>query len=258
MSSHSPPSLQGAQVLITRPAGTGQALARKVRARGGQPRLLPGMALRALPEDAARRSLEAARAMDDVLIFTSPAAVRFAARLGPLTTPARVLAVGHGTLRALHRAGVQVAQAPPRDRQHSEGLLAHPALQQLAGRSVALVTAPGGRGRLDAELRRRGATLRAVHVYTRKPPRMTRRHHAMLAALGSDAWLLVTSAQAMHGLLDALPELPRRRLLGCRIVVSSARLAALARQAGFAQPVCAASAQAHDLLVALAAARAAS
>lgn len=183
------------------------------------------------------------------MIFTSPAAVRFAVRLAPLATRARVLAVGHGTLRALRDAGVRDAQAPARDRQHSEGLLGHPWLQAPEGRRVALVTAPGGRGVLAAQLRRRGAHVRNVHVYARVRPRLTRRHHAILTGLGSRAWLLLTSGQALENLLEVLPDIPRKRLLACRAVVSSPRLAKLADTAGFTgPPLRAVSAQSDALL----------
>ncbi|MEN6538749.1 MAG: uroporphyrinogen-III synthase, partial [Mizugakiibacter sp.] len=50
--------LAGATVAITRPAGSGGALARRVRALGGAPLLLPGLSLRGAEDaDAARRAL---------------------------------------------------------------------------------------------------------------------------------------------------------------------------------------------------------
>ncbi|WP_187300657.1 uroporphyrinogen-III synthase, partial [Mizugakiibacter sediminis] len=100
--------LAGAAVAITRPAGTGDALARRVRALGGTPLRLPGLALRAAEDaETARRTLRAALRAD-VAVFTSPAAVRYAARLTPLrfARACVVIGVGAGTARALRRAGV--------------------------------------------------------------------------------------------------------------------------------------------------------
>lgn len=138
-SSRKTPDLHGRIVVITRPAGTASALARKVRALGGVPLRLPGMGLRAAPDaDAVRASMRAALA-DELMVFTSPAAVRHAAALLPLRTAACVLAVGQGTAQALRRHGVAAPLAPRR--QDSEGLLELPQLQSLRGRRVALIGA---------------------------------------------------------------------------------------------------------------------
>lgn len=238
--------LRGRVVIITRPAGTAAALARTVRGRGGVPLLLPGLSLRGIDgaADALRDALR-----DDVLVFTSPAAVRFAARLAPLKTPATVLAVGGGTARALRRHGL-AAQAP--QRQDSEGLLGLPATQHLRGKRVALIGAPGGRGLLREQLAARGARLREAHVYQRVPPRLDRRHAVAVMALPRSARLLLSSAEALHNLMTCLPPPARARLQTVVAVVSSERLAAAARAAGFARIVQAASAGAGDLLAAAA------
>src|SRR6185312_13031067 len=74
MASHR--SLRGTRIAITRPAGAGGAWASRVRALGGTPLLLPGSSLRAAPDAAAaRKALRTALACD-IVIFTSPAAVR--------------------------------------------------------------------------------------------------------------------------------------------------------------------------------------
>ena len=83
--------LAGTRVAITRHAGSGGALARQVRALGGTPLLLPGSSLHAAPDQAqARAELRDALAAG-VAIFTSPAAVRFARRLGPLHAAHKML-----------------------------------------------------------------------------------------------------------------------------------------------------------------------
>lgn len=249
--------LAGATVAITRPAGTGGALARRVRALGGVPLRLPGLSLRAAEDvEAARRALRAALRAD-VAVFTSPAAVRHAARLAPLrfARATVVIGVGAGTARALHRAGVARAQHPAA-RQDSAGALALPGLENVRGRRIVLIGAPGGRGLLDEELARRGATLLHAHVYRRVPPRLTRRHLAALAAVPGPLYVLLSSAEALAQLRAALPPPAWSRLAGGTAVVSSARLAAAARRAGFAAIAQARSALAADLLAAAAAAHA--
>ena len=124
--------------------------------------------LRLRSDDAARAALRIALDASRVL-FTSPVAVRAAAALlefRPRSDQAWI-AVGSGTARALRRAGVECVQSPAR--MDSEGLLELPALQQLAGIDVGLVTAPEGRGLLAASLRERGARLLRADVYAREP-----------------------------------------------------------------------------------------
>lgn len=238
-------NLQGRTVVITRPAGTAAALARQVRLRGGVPLLLPGLALRAVDDpEATRRAL--CEALDaELLLFTSPAAVRFAARLTALRTRADVFAVGQGTARALRRYGLH-AQAPSK-RQDSEGVLALPALTQLHSRRVALVGAAGGRGVLREQLAARGATLQEVHVYRRVAPRQDQRRVDALLHLPASACVLLSSAEALQH-LQQLPAPAWQRLCAAIAVVSSERLADAARKAGFTRIVQASSALSADLL----------
>ncbi|TAL75359.1 MAG: uroporphyrinogen-III synthase [Rhodanobacter sp.] len=238
-------ALAGRTIVITRPAGTAGGLVRRVRAAGGIPVLLPGLSLRGLGDAAALRAALA----DEVLVFTSPAAVRFAARLAPLRTRALVLAVGHGTARALARLGV-AALVPAR--QDSEGVLGLEATQHLAGRRVALIGAPGGRGVLREQLVSRGAQLRELHVYCRVPPRLDRRHAAAIDRLPRSARVLLSSAEALGHLMHLLPPVARAHLCAAVAVVSSERLAQAAQEAGFRRSVLAASANAADLLAAAA------
>nr|WP_233523551.1 uroporphyrinogen-III synthase [Dyella solisilvae] len=251
----SPPSvespLHGRIVVITRPAGTGSSMARQVRRRGGVPLLLPGLALRGA--DDAAGAAEALRAAldDDVLVFTSPAAARFAARLAPLRTDAVVLAVGLGTARVLRRLGVHEPLAPE-SRQDSEGLLAHPALAQLHGKRVTLVGAPGGRGVLGEALAMRAARLHELHVYRRAPPRWQRRQLDAVRALPVDARVLLSSAEALDNLRTGLPADAFAALRRTVAVASSERLAQAARAAGFEHIALAASAVGEDMLAAAA------
>lgn len=240
-------ALEGRVIVITRPAGTASAFARQVRARGGMPLLLPGLALRA-SEDAgqARAQLREALRADPLLLFTSPAAVRFAAALAPLRTRATVLAVGQGTAAALRRHGLTV-QAPTRQ-QDSEGLLDLPALRDVCDRGVALIGAPGGRGLLQQRLVDGGARLREVWVYRRAAPRLDRRHVEAVCRLRSGARVLLSSAQALANLHDALPPEAWLRLCAAVAIASSERLEAAAREAGFRHVRRAASAMPADLL----------
>ena len=240
--------LCGRVVVITRPAGTAAALARKVRRLGGVPLLLPGLALRGVADEAVACEALQAALQGDVLIFTSPAAARFAAALAPLQTTATVLAVGHGTARALRRHGIPASLTP--SRQDSEGLLEHPALQSLRGCRVGLIGAAGGRGLLREQLAARGAQLHELHVYQRAGPRLARRHVDALMQLPPSARVLLSSAEALQNLYRLLPSAAWARLSAATAVVSSERLATVACNTGFSHITLADSALSADLLAA--------
>jgi uroporphyrinogen-III synthase len=241
--------LQGRVVVITRPAGTAASLVRQVGAAGGTPLRLPGLSLRAVDDAATRlalgRALSAAR-----VIFTSPAAVRHAARLRTLAMPGMAIGVGQGTCDALRRAGVTWPLAPAR--QDSEGVLALPVLQDLAGCRVALIGATGGRGLLREVLAARGAVLEEVHVYRRVPPRLDRRHVDAVRTLVPADRVLWSSIEAIANVQAQLPADAWRRLCEATAVVSSERVRAAAEHAGFGRWVVARSARPADLLAAAA------
>ena len=247
---HAP--LGGASVIVTRPAGTGAAFARRARALGGEPVTLPGLALRAADDAAAARQALAAARRADVVVFVSPAAVRYAWRLLPTLAFARrirVCTVGTATAQALRRRGVTDVLTPTTT-QDADGLLAMPALARLRGLTVALVGAPGGRDTLPNAVRRRGATLLRADVYRRAAPRWTRRHYAALDTAPKPRLLMISSAEALAHIATRLPAGLVLALRDAETVVSSLRLAHLAREHGFSRVHVARSALAGDMLAA--------
>ena len=249
MSPHAaPPKLHGCYVISLRPVG-GHAPLRRAAATLGA-RTLALSPWRIAPRDDAetRRALrDALRA--DTVVFTSPAAVRAASALQALR-PRRGqawLAVGAGTASALRRAGIDDVQAPAR--MDSEGLLDLPALRDVRGRTIALVTAPGGRGVIAQALQARGATLQRADVYARVPVSPAAAAVARLRTLGSTPLLLaLSSGEALLGVLAALPSDAATRLRGARVLAASERLATLARDHGFGDVVVAADARPRSLL----------
>ena len=242
-----PSSLSGCTVVVTRPAGTGAALSRAARARGGSAISLPGAALRGPADPAAARVALARAAGADAGVVTSPAAVRFALALRPRWRPRRgttVYAVGPATARALARRGI--AARAPDGRYDSEGVLA--ALAAGAPRTAAVVGAPGGRGVIGDTLRARGAAVAMVDVYRRLPARIDRRHLDPLAAARGRLVLLLSSVESLANLRGALPADAWARLRRAEVVASSARVAVAARAAGLKAPRIAASAVGRDLL----------
>lgn len=245
-----PRPLKGVCIAITRPAGTGAALANRVRALGGTPLSLPGSSLHAAADArAARAALRKALACAAV-IFTSPAAVKFARRLGALRSRDIVLAPGSRTQRALLRAGCGQVTAP--EREDSEGLLTLPVLRNVRGKRIGIVGAAGGRELLDRELIARGAEVIHAHVYQRTPARLDCRHaDALRRNARAPLYVLLSSAEALANIAASLPEDALRTLLRGTAVASSARIVAAARKAGFACVLRANSVHPGDMLDAI-------
>jgi uroporphyrinogen-III synthase len=249
---HSSAPLAGTTVILTRPVGGAASLHKEVQIRGGDAVNLPGLSLR-LPSDpqGAARSLfaEAEAEVGAGWIFASPAAVRFAFRLVPalrVSGHASAFGVGIGTQRALARHGIRAIV--PDDRSDSEGLLVLPELADVRGQRFALIGAPGGRDLIAPTLRERGAQVESIHVYERRPPRLTRHHFDALAGAADPLITLISSGEALANLVALLPPPLLARLRHQLLVVSSVRLEALAHEHGFEDVLVAVSAAPDDLL----------
>ena len=248
--------LAGITAVITRPAGSAAALGVRARALGCATLNLPGLRLRAaMPDTPARDALQAPDAFD-TWIFTSPAAVRFACGLVPtlaIPRPARVIAIGAGTRRALARHGIVAAS--PAQRADSEGVLALDELADVRGSRVAIVGAPGGRDAIAPALRTRGAQVEHVHVYERGRPVLGKRQLDAVRAADDPLFTLISSGEALANLVALLPADLLERLRAQTLIASSERLAGIARGFGFEGIAVACSALPRDLLDAMRTAR---
>jgi uroporphyrinogen-III synthase len=241
--------LQDWCVLSLRPRGQHAGVRAAAARSGARTIALSPFAIELRDHRATRAALKQALLADGVL-YTSPNAVASAAALQTLKARRgqQVLAVGSGTRRALQRLGV-AADAP--DRMDSEGLLAMPQLADVAGRRIGLVTGAGGRDRLAPALRQRGAEVLRVDVYARVPLALPTKRLEALAGVLSDpghTLLPVSSAEALQQVVDGLPAALCKPFARIAVVAASARLAEVARQAGFRRIAIASDARPAALL----------
>lgn len=205
--------------------------------------------LQGLDDPDTHRRLQQALQAEHVL-FTSPAAVRFAHRLQPLKAAAGQtwLAVGSGTASALRRAGITDVRAPVR--MDSEGLLALPELQEVRGREIGLVAAPEGRSLLATTLTQRGAHLLRADVYRREPIALPPPALETLRAMSAPACLLLSSGGALAHVLERLPADLTPRFKETTVIAASARLLQQAQDTGFSDAVLAAGPRPTQMLFA--------
>jgi uroporphyrinogen-III synthase len=224
----------GWYVISLRPQGGHAALRRAAAAQGARLIALSPWRVNARDDERTRQMLTQALTAPRVL-FTSPNAVRAAAALLPLARGLDQvwIAVGSGTAAALRKAGIEEVDFP--SRMDSEGLLALPSLQALAGTRVGLVTAPEGRETLSPALRQRGAEVLRADVYAREPIALSAQALRKLRTLDAPAALALSSGGALKQLLRSAPADLLQRLRSQPVVAASARLQQLARDAGFAE-----------------------
>ncbi len=244
-------ALHGIGVLVTRPEQQALPLCQMLEALGATAVRLPAIEIR--PYDDRLQGLPTSIAYD-LVIFTSANAVRFGAAVLGLQRGARLAAIGPATLRALQDAGHATAILPTSGFD-SEGLLAHPALEEIRGLRILLVKGLEGRELLQAALEERGASVTALPVYARvratPPPALLAEVTARCAA-GQIHAVTATSLEIATRLLELATPALHAAFGQLHWVVPGTRIGDGLRALGLAAPqIMAASAQDQALVDAL-------
>ena len=227
--------LSGRRILLTRPGGQAESLARRLRAHGTQVQHFPAIRITLTPPDeTGLASLE----QTDVIIFASVNAVRGLVAISAWNTAlvrrAQIFAIGPATDQALRRVGLKpTAAAPPPH--NSEALLSIPELKMLDRQCVAIVRGQGGREVLAEGLRHRGADVRHLEVYRRDPPAATLSLKKMPG--GAPEAICITSTEIAKNLLSCIKPEERPALLRHALVVGNLRIADACRELGYTAPV---------------------
>lgn len=240
-------NLNNALILVTRPEAQAEPLCQLIRQHQGQVLKFPVLEILPIPID----SLVLENALDsDYLIFTSVNAVDFA--LGALSGKMSDLqtkplaAVGQTTAKALHNAGLKVTCVPEKEFS-SEGLLAHPAMQQVSGKRLTIVRGVGGREKLATTLRQRGASVDYLEVYRRCQAKTDNSELVQHLRNGKLHIITITSSEALQNLLAMLDKQSAVLLQQLPLIVVSDRIKQLAQQLGFSRVI--SSQQATDTAI---------
>ncbi len=194
-----------------------------------QPVELPLLELVPIPPDGDRDLCKEA-ADAELVIAVSPSAVALGRAWWPQTWPpaCAVAGVGAGTARAWRAAGAQQVIEPQGDGD-SEALLAHSALQQVAGQRILILRGEGGRDLLGPTLQSRGAEVSEWLCYRRQTPAGLAARLAELMRDPPAAWS-VTSSEALAHLEAAWPAGAPR---SAPLFAPHPRIAEAARRAGW-------------------------
>lgn len=244
-----------ARAIVTRPAHEAQAWVADLRASGVDAVSMPLIGIGPVADSAALAQAWNKMHQYDAVMFVSGNAVRhfFAWQPGGISlawgAPLRAWVTGPGTQRALLACGVppDCMDAPALDGAQfdSEALWAVVAPQVAAGTRVLIVrghaaggvhargSAPGaGRDWLARHIEAAGGMFDFVVAYERRAPVWSAADLDGIAraAVDGSVWIL-SSAEGLGYLLEAAPQQSWRQ---ARAVATHPRIAAMARQAGFA------------------------
>lgn len=243
------------RLLLTRPAEESRALAAALAEHGVFTCSLPLLAIEAVPETAEQRALLLdLERYAAVIVVSKPAARLGLQRLQhywPQAPRQAWIAVGAATAQLLSEFGLPVCW--PQEAEDSEALLQLPQLRaalQVADPRVLIIKGEGGRELIAQGLRAQGVTVDYLSLYRRRLPDypagavLTRVREAQLNGLQ------VSSGQGLEHLLR-LAAGDWSQLAALPLFVPSARVAALARDAGAQHVVDCHGASAKALLDAL-------
>jgi len=195
--------LAGIGVAVTRPVRQAAAFAQQLATLGAAPIVWPAIVI--LPPEDPAPLAQAHAALDryDLAFFVSANAAEYGApAMGRWPARLRAYAPGPGTAAALAAVGIPEARIPDTSFD-SEGLLALPELEKLAGKRAILFRGQGGRDLIARTLESRGASVDAVSCYRRAAPSGDARGLLDALALHRAAALTLTSAEGADNLVRA-------------------------------------------------------
>jgi uroporphyrinogen-III synthase len=224
--------LDGVGVVVTRPARQAAGLVAELAALGASPLVFPAIVILPPDDRSALDRVHASLDRYDIAIFVSANAVEYGVP-SPHAWPAKLhaFAPGPGTAAALIATGVHDVTVPGASFD-SEGLLALPALQDVAGKRIAIFRGDGGRELLGDTLRARGAMVDYVPCYRRAAPQSGADGRVAALRAGRVHALTVTSSEGLDNLWALLDDATRGLVRRTPVFVPHPRIVERARELG--------------------------
>ncbi len=224
--------LAGLKILVTRPRDQAVMLAKRIEQEGGIPLLFPLLEIAPVQDTRTLHDQISRLSQFHLAVFISPNAVKYGMAsiraAGALPPTLKIATIGQGSAKALHELGIANVIAPT-ESFDSEGLLAMPELQNIAGWRVMIFRGDGGRELLGDTLRSRGATVEYAACYRRSKPQW---NVETLLNTAPDA-ITVTSSEALGYLWQMLGAAQSDNISGIPLFVPHKRIAELARIQGW-------------------------
>jgi len=229
-------ALNGAGVLVTRPAHQAEHLVQLIEQSGGKAMRFPTLAIVGVDDvDEIKKTFQRLDSYQCV-IFVSVNAVNFALRAngGKIPSSKSVIfaAIGGSTAQALINADLVVDLVPKQDF-NSEALLAMPEMQHISGQRMLIVRGQGGREELANKLRERGAKVDYLPVYKRIIPQVDNISNLSYLIENGLNVITITSGEALQNLVLMAGDQHATAIREVPLVVVSDRIRCLAADLGF-------------------------
>ncbi|MBT8141882.1 MAG: uroporphyrinogen-III synthase [Gammaproteobacteria bacterium] len=226
-------SLEGLNVLVTRPGDRGLELCDIIQNGGAQTTYFPTASIQEERVDSkTKRTLRSVGKLHWI-IFVSRNAVSFGVEQIPkkILEQANLAAIGPSTAEALEKHGLTVSLCPESSFT-TEAFLEEPLMEDVGNNNVLIVTGKGGRKLLQEELEERGASCYRLEVYRRELPLKAAQDVAVKVKDNAIDVLVVTSEELLENLMRLLQKVVDK-LRSIPLVVSSDRLKVRAKALGF-------------------------
>ena len=202
---------------------------------------LPLLEIQPLHNEKAFQDLQSRLGDFDAFIFISKNAVKHACDRLPALIEHREkpsLAIGPATAEQLQQAGFSNVLFAAGGG-GSEALLEQQVLQadKVQNQRFLIFRGRGGRELLAEQLRARGAGVEYVELYSRGRPQGLAGDIAKAWQNRAPAAVVISSAEALHSLLDSAPASVRETVLSTPLVVVSERIKNIAESLGFSAAI---------------------
>lgn len=237
MTNNNEAPLQGRRLWVTRPAAQAAPLCDALTAQGAEVLLWPLLDIGPPADPTLLAAALQQLASFELAIFISPSALDavFAQLASPWPASLPVAVVGPGSAKRAAEFGVAQIICPPQQFD-SEGLLAMPELQNLAGQRIVIFRGQGGRELLPSALIAAGAQLSLISCYQRLPPAWDASELLTQLIQGCDG-LIISSSEAAQHLFRIGGELAQHRLQSVQYFAPHPRIIATLQALGAQQIV---------------------
>ena len=226
-------SLEGLNVLVTRPGDRGLELCDIIENTGATTTYFPTASIHEVKVDSKTKRTLRSLGTIQWIIFVSRNAVTYGVEQLPkkLLESANLAAIGLSTAEAIEKHGLTVSLCPESSFT-TEAFLEEPLMEDVGNNNVLIVTGQGGRKLLQEELEERGANCYRVEVYRRELPIKAAQDVATKVDKNAIDVLVVTSEELLDNLMRLLQKVVTK-LKSIPMVVSSDRLKVKAKSLGF-------------------------
>lgn len=225
------------RIMITRPVHQAGPLSQGISEAGGEAFLFPTLEI--IPTKLSSENTDTLQQLKqfDIIIFISPNAVEYGLQQikqhAVLAENILLATIGQGSANTLQNILGKQPDIVPKENFNSEGLLATPAMQDVADKLILIIRGDGGREHLKQTLEQRGAHVEYLNVYRRIKPEINTSDLEQYLQNNQIAAIVITSSASLNNLLELTPANVIPQLLQVPLLLINQRLVNIAKEAGF-------------------------